>query len=176
MPYAAPAQFIRSFGLDETVQLLADEQHLLTAQLLQDALAGNWTGTPSQAERDAATEALARLQRKLETCSNLIDGYLRSALKLPLAAGDANAGTLEECCLALARCGLADDSDNATERMSKTCDKWMGWLKDVAAGRAQLAGQSGEAPPPAIGRYRGGQASSSVDWGAFGQGSGVKRP
>lgn len=167
MPYATPAQFIAKFGMDETVQLLADEQQLLTAQLLRDAMAGAWTGSPSQAEQDAAIAALARLTRELKNQSNFIDGYLRSALTLPLAEGDANAGTLEDCCLALARCGLADDSDNATERMTKTCDTWRAWLKDVAAGRAHLAGEGGEAPA-ATARFRSGQANSSFAWSGFG--------
>lgn len=169
MPYATPAQFIAKFGLDETVQLLADEQRLLTAQLLQDAMAGVWTGAPSQAEQDAAAAALARLLRELRNQSNTMDGYLRSAVTLPLAEGDANAGTLEDCCLALARCGLADDSDNATERMSKTCDTWRAWLRDVAAGRVHLAGENGQAPPSTA-RFRSGQASSSFNWPGFGGG------
>lgn len=177
MPYATPAQFVAKFGLEETAQTLADEQRLLTAQLLQDALAGSWTGSPSLAEQNAAIEALARLQEQLDTSSNFMDGYLRSAVRLPLPTEDANAGTLRDCCLALARCGLADDSDNATEQMRKTAETWRAWLKDVATGRTQLAGssQTGEAPP-AIRRYRGGQAASKVDWGRFGAHTGTRRP
>lgn len=175
--YATARQFIAKFGLEETVQLLADEQRLLTAQLLLDALAGAWTGSPSADERRAATEALARLVDQLATTSNIMDGYLRSAVRLPLDRKDANAGTLRDCCLALARCGLADDADNATEHMRKTAETWRAWLKDVAAGRTQLAGssQTGEAPP-AIRRYRGGQAASKVDWSRFGAHTGMKRP
>lgn len=169
MPYATPAQFIAKFGLDETVQLLADEQRLLTTQLLLNAMAGVWTGAPSQAEQDAAAAALARLLRQLAVSSNTMDGYLRSAVTLPLAEGDANAGTLEDCCLAMARCGLADDSDNATDRMSKTCDTWRAWLRDVAAGRVHLAGENGQAPPSTA-RFRSGQASSSFNWPGFGGG------
>ena len=56
MAYATPQRFIQEYGLDETTQLLADEQQLLTSQLLSDALAGSWTGTPSAAEQ-AATKA-----------------------------------------------------------------------------------------------------------------------
>jgi phage gp36-like protein len=167
MPYATPSQYISKFGLTEAVQLLADEERLLTAPLLQDAIAGAWTGAPSPAEQDAATAALARLVRQLAASSNFIDGYLRAAVTLPLSESDANAGTLEDCCLALARCGLADDSDNATERMSKTCETWRAWLRDIAAGRVHLAGEAGTAPPSAA-RYRSGQAVSAFDWARHG--------
>lgn len=166
MAYATPQRFIQEFGLDETTQLLADEQNLLTSQLLSDALAGAWTGTPSAAEQAAANAAKDRITRKLTTVSNFMDGYLRSAVTLPLSTGDANAGTLEECCIALAREGLADDSDNATERMGKTADRWRAWLRDVQAGRATLVATSG-AEVVGRGRVRSGQAASSFNWGAF---------
>lgn len=167
MPYATPNAFILRYGQDETVQLLADEQQLLTAQLLRDAIAGSWTGTPSADEQAAALAALERLNRQLTVASNFMDGYLRSVVTLPLAADDANAGTLEDCCLALTRCGLADDSDNATERMDKCCDGWRAWLKDVAARRVQLVSSDGSAPPSS-GGVRSGQAVSRFDWRCFG--------
>lgn len=166
MAYATPQRFIQEFGLEETTQLLEDEQHLLTGQLLSDALAGAWTGAPSEAEQAAANAAKDRITRKLETVSNFMDGYLRAAVTLPLSAQDANAGTLEECCVALAREGLADDSDNATERMGKVADRWRTWLKDVQAGRAALVTASGE-EAPSRGRTRSGQAASRFNWGGF---------
>ncbi len=116
MAYATPTLIIQRFGLDEITGYLDDEQPLLTSQLLLDAIAGTWTGTPSDAEKAAATDALARLTRQLQVTSNTMDGYLRSAVTLPLSDDDANAGTLEDCCMALARCSLADDTDNATDR------------------------------------------------------------
>jgi phage gp36-like protein len=171
MPYATPARYISQFGLDETTQLLADEQNLLTSQLLLDALAvandnGYWTGEPTDAEQAAALAAKDRFERKLVTISNFMDGYLRAAVTLPLAATDANAGTLEECCMALARCGLADDADNATDRMDKCCDQWRSWLKDVQAGRVTLIGAAGLAVPGS-GRVKTGQAASSYAWAGF---------
>lgn len=173
MPYATPARYLQSFGLTEAVQLLADEEQLLTAQLLKDALARvdvpstPWTGTPSSAEQAAATAAADRLVRQLAISSNLMDGYLRSAVTLPLPPGDASAGSLEECCLALTRCGIADDADNATERMDKCCETWRKWLVDIAAGRVTLVTSSG-ASPARSGGTRVGQAESSYDWGRFG--------
>lgn len=170
MAYATASQFLSKFGLAETSALLADEQRLLTEQLLQDAIAvaanGYWTGDPTEAEQAAAAAALARLERQLVTVSNVMDGYLRSAVMLPLAPADANAGTLEECCLALARCELADDTDNATERMDDKCKVWRAWLKDVQAGRAGLVGSTGEAVAER-GRTRSGQAHSQYAWAGF---------
>ena len=173
MPYATASQFIQKFGLDETTQALADEQNTLTAVLLTDAIAvslgGAWTGTPDQADKDVAIACLARMNRQLVVSSNFMDGYLRGAVTLPLAANDANAGVLEDCCLALVRFGLADDSDNATDRMESTDKAWRAWLKDVQAGRAELAGTAGAAVP-SRGRARTGQAVSSFDWARFGSG------
>lgn len=168
MSYATPALYINRYGLAETLQMLADEQGLLTEQLLLDVLAGTWTGSPSAAEQAAATAALARLQRELAVSSNMIDGYLRTGgVVLPLPAGHADSGTLEACCLDLTRCGLADDSDNATDRMDARCGTWRAWLKDVAAGRASLAAQDGSAPQR-TGGVRGGQGATGYDWTAFG--------
>lgn len=171
MAYATASLCIQKFGLDETTQALADEQNTLTSLLLTDAitvsLGGAWTGLPAQADKDVATACLARLNRQLVVSSNFMDGYLRSAVTLPLAAGDANAGVLEDCCLALVRYGLADDADNATERMGRAFEQWRAWLKDVQAGRAELVGSAGEAVP-SKGRVRTGSAASGFDWDSFG--------
>jgi phage gp36-like protein len=167
MPYATPQQVIADYGLKEITQLLADEQGLLTEQLLLDALGlpggGLWTAEPTDDEAAAAMAAAARFNRKLETTSNFMDGFLRTAVTLPLASTDANAGTLNECCMALTRCGLSDDPDNATERMDACCATWRTWLKDVSRGVVQLVNPAGEA---VVGksRIRSGQAASGYDW------------
>ena len=175
MPYATPELFIESFGLEETTQLLSDEKRLLTEQLLKDALAGSWTGSPSQEEKDAALSAVARFTRKLETQSNVMDGYLRPAVVLPLAPEDANAGTLEECRLALTRCALSDDTDNSTEQMSGCCKDWRSWLRDIANGRVKLAGANGQAVPQS-GGARTGQSKTMYQWPGHGMGVWKERP
>ena len=169
MPYATPQQVLQEYGLKEITQLLTDEQALLTEQLLLDAIAvaagGAWTGVPSQADKDAANAALARFNRKIETTSNMMDGYLRNAVTLPLAPGDANSGTLNECCMALVRCGLSDDPDNATERMDECCANWRTWLKDVSRGVVQLVNPAGQTVAGKS-RIRTGQAASAFNWDA----------
>lgn len=165
MLYATPQQVIQNFGLKEITQLLTDEQGLLTEQLLTDAIAGAWTGAPTQEEKDAAEAALARFDRKIATTSNMMDGYLRNAVTLPLSVDDANIGTLNECCMALTRCGLADDPDNATELMLSGCDSWRAWLKDVSRGVVQLVNPSGQTVAGKS-RVRTGQAVSGFNWDA----------
>jgi phage gp36-like protein len=167
MSYCTPAAYIARYGLAEAAQLLADKERTLTPQLLADALAGTWTGSPTQAEKDVATAALARLVRQLQVKSDYIDGYLRTVAKLPLAGDSAALPTLEDCCGALTRGGLADDADQATERMTKTADNWRAWLTDISKRRVQLVGAAGEAPPSS-GGARTGQATSAYDWSTFG--------
>jgi phage gp36-like protein len=167
MPYTTPAAYLQRFGTDEAVQLLADEEALLTKTLLLDAIAGSWTGSPSPEELAAAEAALARLERQLEIASNMMDGYLRSQVTLPIAVTDPVAGTLEECCAVLTRCGLADDSDNYTERMAEACKTWHKWLADVAARRVQLLQPDGT-PPAATRSVRTGQACSNIPWDLYG--------
>jgi phage gp36-like protein len=169
--YATAQRYLDRYGWVDGAQLLADEERLLTEQLLRDVVAGSWTGSPSALEQAAAAAALARLERQLAVSSNFMDGYLRAAVTLPLAADDVNATTLEDCCLALARCGLADDADNATTRIDKACETWRVWLKDVQAGRVQLVAATAQAPDLATavaGRVRTGRAVSGFDWGTFG--------
>lgn len=174
MPYATPTAYFETFGLTEAVQLLADEENLLTTQLLQDAVAvlsdppGDWTGSPSPEEQAAGLAAAQRLLNKLQSTSNYMDGYLRSQVELPLPPASANAGSLQECCLAITRCAIADDADNATERMDKTADMWRKWLADVAAGRVTLVDPDTGETPQRSGGARTGQAVSAYDWGSFG--------
>lgn len=141
MAYATPAQYVQAFGLSEALQMLQDEEQTLTPEALRAGLAALAAG--AAVVDDTAAASLERLQAKLDNTSNLMDGYLRSAVTLPLTTGQL-LGTLQECCLALTRCLLADDSDNATERMDKCCDNWRAWLKDVAAGKVKLVDSDGE--------------------------------
>ncbi len=167
MSYASPQRFVEQFGITEAAQLLMDTQRLLTPELLQAAIAGTLPAvspTVTQAMLDVATNALAHLVRKLLTSSNFMDGYLRSAVLLPLPAGDANAGTLEECCMALTRVSLAVDADNATERMDALADQWRAWLKDVSAGRVQLVRSDTGQGPATTHRVRSGQAATGFNW------------
>ena len=169
MSYASPALFISRYGLAEATQLLADEEQLLTGPLLQAAVAGSALPGANADEAAAAVQALARLERQLAICSSTMDGYLGAVVRLPLPEGHASATVLEECCLALTRCGIADDTDNATERADKCCDSWRAWLRDVAAGRVSLGIASDSGTPIVGGRVRTGTIGSAYDWSQFGR-------
>jgi len=67
--------------------------------------------------------------------------------------------------MALTRCGLADDPDNATELMLSGCDSWRAWLKDVSRGVVQLVNPSGQTVAGKS-RVRSGQAASAFNWDA----------
>lgn len=170
MAYATSQRFIQSFGLDETVQLLTDEQRLLTAELLTAALAEvpAWPVGATVEQQAAAADAADRLLRKLEIQSNFMDGYLRSAVSLPLSALEANASTLEECCLALARCALADDAGNWTDRMDAAFDRWSAWLKDIATGKVKLVLPAAEGTSQStMYRVKSGKGKSGFNWAGY---------
>lgn len=170
MSYATPTQFIERFGLRETAQLLADEQRLLTAALLVVAVGGAAYPEGTSADQATATNSgLQRLQTALETVSNLMDGYMRSVVSLPLSADNANAGVLRDCCMALTRCSLADDADNFTDRMQALADQWTKWLEDVSKGRIKLVLADASQAQDSY-RVRHGKAKSSFDWGHHGGG------
>ena len=167
MSYATTQSFLDEFGLTEATQLLSDEQGLLTEVLLQAALAGSFApGTPAP-DQAAANAAKARLEAKLATATSLMDGYLRSVVTLPLPVGHSSAPVLKDCCLALARTMLADDSDNWTERMQTLADRWNTWLRDVSAGRVLLVASDGT-EAPRKNRVFSGPVVSRFAWSGFG--------
>lgn len=179
MAYATAQRFVQEFGIAEASQLLIDTERLLTAELLAAAVAGALPavgGAITQPMLDAAATSLSKLNRKLTNVSNFMDGYIRSVVTLPLAPGDANLGTLEDCCLALTRVGLAVDADNSTERMDKLDQQWRTWLRDVAVGKTQLVRSDTGTSPAVAHRVRSGQAKTGFDWdyhANFGRGGGA---
>jgi phage gp36-like protein len=92
-----------------------------------------------------------------------MDGYLRSAVALPLREADIAKTPLKTCCLELTRCQLADDPDNATELQEKRCKRWDVWLRDVANGTVRLL----PSPVSAVRKVRWGNVPSIYD--GFGQ-------
>lgn len=177
MPYATPTRFITSVDAEEAARLVIDIGRVLTASLLQQAVAvaagtGDWDAGATMPQRVIAMAAHDTLVRKLANTSNYMDGYLRSAnITLPLPAGDANAGTLEDCCVALTRDELAGDADVSTEAIVDRAERWRKWLRDVAAGRTKLI-LDGGTEVAASSSVRTGQAKTGFDWRAHGQGHG----
>jgi phage gp36-like protein len=174
--YATPARYCAEFGLEEVRVQLLDEGRVLTADLLRQVLdvvaGGTWPTTTTTPERVVAMAAHDSLQRKLGNVSTFIDGYLRSAVTLPVSAGDPALSILEECCLAIARDELANDSDISTELIVKRADRWRKWLIDVSNKVVQLAPGASTAAPVGSGKVVSGRSKSRFKWGAFGGGLG----
>lgn len=172
MAYTTPTRYCQEVGFEEARGQLLDDGRLLTADLLHQVLAvvagGTWPATTTADLQLVAMAAHERLLRKLGTVSNYIDGYLRTVVALPIQAGDAALGTLEECCLALARDELASDSDVSTDLIVKRADRWRKWLVDVANQTTRLVSSNPQAPTVGGGRVVVGQAKSGFDWDRFG--------
>jgi len=158
--YATASQFAQEYGLSETYQLLRDEQdELLSPELLGEGLAGAYGADRTEAEKAVCDAAIGRLASMLVDMSLFMDGYLRSAVTLPLSAADIAQTPLKTCCLELTRCQLMDDPDNLTEQQEKRCKRWDVWLKDVAAGVVRLL----PAPSSTVRQIRWGKVPSIAD-------------
>lgn len=165
MNYASAQQFADKYGIHETAQLLADEEHLVDVDLLRAALAGTLTPDEWTAEQIAAgVAALERLDDALAEASRTIDGYLLAQYTLPLTVEQIAATPLDARCLTLARCILMDDPDNRTDLATDDCKAAIAWLRDVADGRVQLLPpeQGGNSGKTVIGRF-----GSKYPWGAY---------
>lgn len=173
MAYTTPTRYCEEVGFDEARTQLLDDGRVLTVELLHQVLAvvagGAWPGTTAAPERAVAQAAHDRLVRKLGTVSTFMDGYLRGQVELPLAAGDAAMGTLEECCIAIARDELASDSDVSTDLIVKRADRWRKWLVDISNKTVQLVTSTAATGKTfGSGKVVTGQAKSGFDWDAFG--------
>lgn len=173
MAYTTPTRYCEEVGFDEARGQLLDDGRVLTVDLLHQVLAvvagAAWAPTATLPERVAAMAAHDRLVRKLGTVSNYMDGYLRGAVALPLPMGDAALGTLDECCVALARDELASDSDMSTELIVKRADRWRKWLVDISNKTVQLVSATTDTGTTfGSGKVLTGQAKSGFDWQSFG--------
>ena len=165
MNYASAQQFAKKYGIDETAQLLQDEEKLIDADLLRAALAGALDPVEWSAEQIAAgVAALERLDDALGEASRTIDGYLLAQYSLPLTVEQVAATPLTARCLTLARCVLMDDPDNRTDLATDECKAAIAWLRDVADGRVQLlpSDQGGNSGKTVIGRF-----GSRYPWGSY---------
>lgn len=173
MAYTTPTRYCEEVGYDEARSQLLDDGRVLTVDLLKQALAvvagGTWPVETTTPERVVAMAAHDRLLRKLGTVSTYMDGYLRAAVSLPIAAGDVALGTLEECCTALARDELASDADVSTDLIIKRAERWRKWLVDIANKTVHLQSSDDQAPTVGGGRVVTGQAKSNFDWSRWGQ-------
>lgn len=141
--YTTVEQLMHAMGRFELAQLLADEEQLISVDLLTDAVIGDSSALDSYSdeERAAVATALARAETAITEQSDLMDGYLARRYRLPLTDAErAGANQLRSCCNALVRIALADDPANSTDRMDAERKYWNSWLKQVAEGKTLLPG------------------------------------
>lgn len=163
MSYSTPAKFIEQFGLEETTDLLRDEEQLVTSDLLKEAMAGEFIDR-SQEEIAAAESAIKHLNDALTSASRMMDGYFLAVLSLPLTQQQIDLAPVSECCLELARCHLQDDDDNQSEDSEKRCKRWFSWLRDVADSRVKLVVEQAGTGGPRHGYFRSDEKWSQYPW------------
>jgi phage gp36-like protein len=117
--YCALAQFIDTFGEQETVELT----------------------NLSRPGARAIDET--NLEQALTDASALIDGYIQGRVSLPLL-GDRVPATLKACCADIARYRL--DRNRCRDEVRIRYEDWIAWLKDVSKGVVNL-GLDSQSPP-----------------------------
>ncbi len=169
--YTTIEQLMQAMGRFELAQLLADEEQLISVELLTDAVIGDSSALDvySDAERDAVAAALSRVETAITEQSDLMDGYLARRYRLPLTEDElASATQLRSCCNALARMALADDATNSTDRMIAERKYWDGWLKQVAEGKTLLPGITATSAGSGQNqRCHTAQPSSAINWDRY---------
>lgn len=165
MTYATALNLLDRFGDREMAERAAPDDPAVTAELLRLTVEGGDRSAYTQAERDAADRALARMELRLADAAAQIDSYLTPNYPLPLAAELVAASPLEEVNCDLARYALYDD--RAPEFVTERYDRRVKWLRDVSAGRASLGPQDTATATP-TGQVRRRQGVSRIDWEAYG--------
>lgn len=136
MQYATLANLASQYGFREISQLLSDESDLLSEAMLIDAVAGNDLTAYTAAEQSAIADALSRANDALTRQSIFMDSKIGVRYQLPLTTVAIAAAPLEECCLALTRAYLSDDSDNTSQMIEGARTRWIKWLTDLAKDRS----------------------------------------
>ena len=119
MPYCTIADFITTFGEQETVAV--------TNLYTPGAIAIDETN----------------LEQALIYASAIIDGYIQGRVTLPLAALQVPA-ILKACCADIALYRL--DRNRCREEVRIRYEDWIAWLKDVSKGVVNL-GLDSQSPP-----------------------------
>lgn len=135
--YCTPQDLIDRFGEDELAQLASLSPGMIDT---------------------------ARVQRACDDAGDLVDGYLRARHALPLSAIPR---LLVKLSAAIARFELHLGGDRQpTDQVKQDRDAAIAFLKDVAAGRADLGLDAGGAEPAEdVGRVRGRAGVSALSEG-----------
>lgn len=108
-----------------------------TEQNLEAAWGGSFLDVLTIDERTTLRDR-AKITSALESASALIDSYVSRRFPLPLALADAGAILLRNVCCDLAVGSLATSADRMTDIVQKRYDQALAFLRDVAAGKADV--------------------------------------
>lgn len=102
-----------------------------------------------------------KVERALETATNLINTYVAKVATLPLSVVPP---TLRDHCANIARYQLYGDAPH--EEIRKRYEQAIAWLRDLVAGKADLGVPQDEAPTP-VARASRGEIRSGIDWSNY---------
>ena len=138
MTYATADHVLNGFGAGELAEVaVPDDRAPITAELLRLTIAAAPRDDFSDEECATADLAVARIQTALEESGRLLDSYLATRYPLPLSETVIAASPLPRMCSVLALTLLYDDQmpKAVAQRQQQVLD----WLRDLAAGRVELA-------------------------------------
>lgn len=138
--YATLTQLCTQYGYREVSQLLSDEDAPLTEQMLRDALANADVTSYTPDEQAVIAVGMNRGNDALIRQSNFMDSKIATRYQLPLSDSAVAAAPLEECCLALTRAYLCDDSDNSSPIIEGGRTRWIKWLTGLARDETVIPG------------------------------------
>ena len=162
--YATINDFVQSFGINETSQLLCDEEDLITSSNFKYFLNKDLADL-SEEELQALNKGKARLEESINQVSLLMNSYIANVLSLPISNTILKNTPLKTCCLELSRCHLMDDDDNSSEISSTRCKRWLSWLKDISTGKVQLS--TNNSSESINNKVRQGQSKSKINWDTY---------
>lgn len=164
MPYTTPLNLLNTFGDTEMALLASPENSAVDGVLLRLTVeAGDRSGY-SQADIDAADQALVHIDAAIDSASRYMDSYISPRYSLPLDASLVADSSLADVCADITRHRLMDD--RVTEAVENRFVQARAWLRDISMNKASLGEQdTGTATPQGRMVVKGGQ--SNTDWETF---------
>ena len=144
------------FGAKELAEVAGpDDQVPVSAALMRLTIETGDRNAFTAEEVVAADAALARIEEAIVQGERMLESYLSRRFSLPLDAGVVAASPLPRVCGALARAFLYEDLEN--REITRRRKSALGWLRDLAEGRVELAGLN-----PPRGAVAGGPSYATV--------------
>ena len=155
--YATATDLVTRFGIEELTQLTNREPYeTITPEMLQKGLGGEDLSGYTPEQQTAITAAVGVVTRALDDARAEIDSYLTGRFTLPLASVPR---LLSRTAADMARYGLHENQ--VTETVRQRYKDATSFLKDVAAGRADLG--LDQQNQPVASKSRHGAGGSAAD-------------